>query len=449
MNTASYALHRRLLARRLPDGLILLAGGMNVSRNHDVDFVFRQRSDFLYLTGVEEAGCFLLIDPRRNQNILFIPRIDNHHRVWLGHVPGPSEAASLFGIKRVLYADEMSAELRRRRAGYKRIYADQDCWKRSGSDLSGRRNSPAELRDALDELRAVKTPGELDLMRSASKVSSLAHRAVMASVRPGLHEYELQAVFESECARRGLRHLGYPTIAAAGVHGAVLHYIGNKARLAGGELFLIDGGAELKGYGADITRTYPANGRFTRRQRDIYQIVLETQKTCIERARPPINSAELHVLSMTMIAEGLKSLGLLHGDTAGLVEGGAVRLFYPHGLTHMLGLDVHDVTGGRKRKMKNPGKVPVRFVAKLEPGFVITMEPGIYFIAALLKDPALRAKHRGSIRFDRAEKFLDFGGVRIEDDVVIRATGAPLNLTTVPKEIPEIEALIQGHNLRN
>ena len=182
------------------------------------------------------------------------------------------------------------------------------------------------------------------------------------------------------------------------------------------------------------------NGRFTRRQRDVYQVVLETQKECIRRSRAGVNSADLHVGSMRLIAEGLKSLGLLKGSVDGLVETGAVRLFYPHGLTHMLGLDVHDVTGGKRRVLPNPTKVPVRFVAKLEPGFVITMEPGVYFIDALINDPVLRRKHRGSVDFKKAESFLDFGGVRIEDDVVIRAEGAPLNLTSVPKEIADVEA---------
>ncbi|MDE2237289.1 MAG: M24 family metallopeptidase, partial [Elusimicrobia bacterium] len=134
------------------------------------------------------------------------------------------------------------------------------------------------------------------------------------------------------------------------------------------------------------------------------------------------------------------SLGLLQGETEGLVENGAVRLFYPHGLTHMLGLDVHDVAGGKKRVIPNPFKIALRFVAKLEPGFVITMEPGIYFIAALLKDPKLRRKHRGSVNFAKAETFLDFGGVRIEDDILVRPHGPPLDLTDVPKEIADVEA---------
>jgi Xaa-Pro dipeptidase len=434
-----YAQRREALARRLPDGLTLLAGGSYVPRNHDVDYVFRQRSDFLYLTGVEEPGCALLLDPKRRRHILFMPRIDNNHRVWLGHVPDAQEAKSLYGFSRVLYWDQLADAVKEARAGYRVAYADEQAYKKAKEALK-LPNKTAALRDALDELRACKTPEELALMRRASEVSGRGHRAVMKAARAGMREYEVQAVFESECLRSGLKHLAYPSIVAAGANGAVLHYHANNAQLEDGDLLLIDAGAEHKGYAADITRTFPVNGRFTQRQRDVYSIVLETQKRCIDEARAGVISADLHVRSMTLIAEGLKSLGVLRGDTTGLVENGAVRLFYPHGLTHMLGLDVHDVTGGKKRVMPNPTKVPVRFVAKLEPEFVITMEPGVYFIDALLNDPALRRKHKASVDFAKAESFLDFGGVRIEDDVVIEAHGPPTNLTDVPKELADVEA---------
>ncbi len=413
-----YRTLRAALARKIDgDALIHLEGGKPVPRNFDVDYVFRQNSDFLYLTGVEEAGCHLVLDPKTRKEVLFVPRIDNHHRVWEGHVPGPAEAKKIFGVDRVMYADELKKVLGRRKLV-----------------------SKAKLRDALDDLRACKTGGELELMKRANRVSGAAHRTVMAAARPGMKEYQLQAVFEAECLKAGLKHLAYPSIVATGANGAVLHYRHNNAALKDGDLLLIDAGAEDRGYAADITRTFPVNGKFTQRQKDVYSVVLAAQKSCIERARPGIVSADLHVHSMRVIAEGLKSLGLLRGETDGLVEGGAVRLFYPHGLTHMLGLDVHDVTGGKRRKMPNPTKVPVRFVAKLEPGFVITMEPGVYFIEALLKDPVLRRKHKGSVDFAKAETFLDFGGVRIEDDVVVQPDGPPMNLTDVPKEIADVEA---------
>jgi Xaa-Pro dipeptidase len=409
---------RAALAKKVAgDALILLEGGKPLPRNFDVDYVFRQNSDFLYLTGVEEAGCHLVLDPKTRKEVLFVPRIDNHHRVWEGHVPSPDEARKLFGVDKVMYADELKKVVGRRKVIAK-----------------------AKLRDALDDLRACKTEPELDLMRHANQVSGAAHRAVMAKTKAGMKEYQVQAVFDAACLNAGLKHLAYPSIVATGANGAVLHYRHNNATLKDGDLLLIDAGAEDRGYAADITRTFPVNGKYTRRQRDIYSVVLETQKSCIDRARVGVVSADLHVHSMRVIAEGLKSLGLLRGDVDGLVENGAVRLFYPHGLTHMLGLDVHDTTGGKRRKMDNPTKVPVRFVAKLEPGFVITMEPGVYFIDALLKDPELRRKHKSSVDFAKAESFLDFGGVRIEDDVVIQADGPPLNLTSVPKEIADVEA---------
>ena len=412
-----YKTLRSALAKKISgDALILLDGGKPVPRNFDVDYTFRQNSDFLYLTGVEEPGCHLVIDPKTRRETLFVPRIDSHHRVWEGHVPSPAEARKLFGVDRVMYADEMKKTVGRRKVVAK-----------------------AKLRDALDDLRACKTLEELALMKRANDVSGSAHRAVMAAARPEMKEYHLQSVFEAECLRASLKHLAYPSIVATGANAAVLHYRHNDAVLKDGDLLLIDAGAEDKGYAADITRTFPVNGRFTSRQRDVYEIVLAAQKSCIERARAGVVSADLHVHSMRVIADGLKSLGLLKGDTDGLVEGGAVRLFYPHGLTHMLGLDVHDVTGGKRRILPNPTKVPVRFVARLEPGFVITMEPGIYFIAALLEDRDLRRKHKASVDFAKAETFLDFGGIRIEDDIVI-TDDAPLNLTTVPKEIADVEA---------
>lgn len=436
-----FSSHRQALMGRLPDGLILLAGGREVPRNFDVNYVFRQASNFLYLTGVEEPGCYLLIDPKRRKSSLFIPRIDNHHRVWEGHVPGPAECRKLFGIPQVDYADRLPKLLPKLRNGYRKVYANQDALKRFRKELRGLSPRPADLADALEELRAIKTEGELKLMAEASRVSGAAHRAVMAAARPGMYEHELQAVFESECLKAGLKHLAYPSIVAAGRNAAVLHYRRNNARLKAGQLFLIDAGAEKLGYAADITRTYPVSPRFTQAQKDVYEIVLATQKACIDRARPGVNSADLHLFAMSSIAEGLRDLGLLKGNVAGLVEGGAVRLFFPHGIGHLLGLDVHDGMGGKKRRLPNPTKVPVRFVARLEPGMAVTVEPGVYFIEALLTDPGLRAKHRGSVDFAKALRLLDVGGIRIEDDVVVRPKGPPLNLTSVPKDVRDVEAV--------
>ncbi len=440
MSSNHYADLRRALEKRLSDGLILLEGGKPVVRNFDVEYPFRQKSDFLYLTGFEEPGAWLLIDPKRKKHTLFIPKADDHHRVWIGELPSLEESRQRYGFSEALHHTDLEKVLKRAQAGHRKIYTEAS----SKKELKKIIKLPifaSEFRDALDELRAVKTEGELSLLQKANDVSGQAHIQVMRRAKPGQYEYQIQSVFESECLNAGLNLLGYPTIVAAGKNAAVLHYNKNTAEIKSGELVLIDAGAECGGYSADITRTFPANGKFTSQQRDIYSIVLETQKRSIERSVTGAISADLHVGSMRLIAEGLKSLGLLKGDVEGLVESGAVRVFYPHGLTHMLGLDVHDVTGGKKRHIPNPTKIPVRFVAKLEPGFVITMEPGIYFIKFLLESPKIKEKYRGQIDFEKASRFLNFGGVRIEDDIVIQPHGPPLNLTHVPKEIKDIEEI--------
>jgi Xaa-Pro dipeptidase len=439
MNT--YAQHRRATMKLLPDGLTLLAGGLEVPRNFDVNYVFRQKSNFLYLSGVEEPGCHLLLDPKRRKSTLFIPRVDDHHRVWEGHVPGPAECRKLYGFSHVAYADELPKHLKAASRGYRKAYADNKSWKSWGNQLGKVANRPALLADALDDLRAIKTPGELALLKTASGISSRAHAQVMRGTRAGMHEYEVQALFEGACMSSGLRHLAYPSIVAAGVNGAVLHYRGNRDRLRSGDLLLIDAGAEAGGYAADITRTFPINRRFTQRQRDIYSIVLAAQNRCIQRARPGLNFVQFHIDSMRTIAEGLRDLKLLRGSIDSLVEGGACRLFYPHGIGHLLGLDVHDGFAGKRRKKANPTKVPARFTADLEAGFVITVEPGIYFIKPLLKNNRLRKKFKSAVDFTRADRYLNFGGIRIEDDIVIRRSGAPRNLTSVPKEIKAIEEL--------
>jgi Xaa-Pro dipeptidase len=441
MSSNHYLALRRALEKRLPDGLILIEGGKPIVRNFDVEYPFRQKSDFLYLTGFEEPGAWLLIDPKSGKHTLFVPKADEHHRVWIGELPSLEESRQRYGFSEARYHTDLEKVLKRAQIGHRKIYAETVA-RRELKKILKLPVFSAELRDALDELRAVKTEGELDLLKRANRVSGQSHIQVMRRAKPGQYEYQIQSIFESECLNSGLNLLGYPTIVAAGKNAAVLHYNKNSAKIKAGELVLIDAGAECRGYSADITRVFPINGKFTAQQRDIYSIVLETQKRSIERSLPGVISAELHLGSMCLIAEGLKSIGILKGEVDGLVESGAVTVFYPHGLTHMLGLDVHDVTGGKKRRMPNPTKVPVRFVAKLEPGFVITMEPGIYFIKFLLESPKIREKYRGQIDFKKADRFLNFGGVRIEDDIVIQPHGPPLNLTRVPKEIDAIERLM-------
>lgn len=431
--------HRRALMRRLPDGLILLTAAPEAVRNGDVHHPYRQSSDFLWLTGVEASGYALLLDPRRGKEVLFIPRLTQMHAVWLGHIPSRQEAREAFGIREVRYSAQLPKALRRRGRGV--LHANSRGAALARREARSLRPESRDLRQALDELRVFKDAAELALLAKASAATAAGHLAAMRAARPGMFEYQVQAELERAFKAAGCAQLGYGSIVAGGRNSAVLHYVANECRLGAGDLLLVDAGAEYRGYTADVTRTFPVSGRFSPRQREVYEVVLAAQERCIDYARAGNTSMDVQRLSERVLAEGLRDLGLLRGSVDELVETEAVRVFYPHGIGHTLGLDVHDVQGGRKRRLRlrrSSGKL--RFRARLEPGFVITIEPGIYFMEALLRDPKVRRKHRARIDFAKAERWLPVGGVRIEDDVVVRAEGPPGNLTTVPKTVAAVEA---------
>jgi Xaa-Pro aminopeptidase len=423
----------------LPDGLIILSAAPEAVRNGDVNHRYRQDSDFLWLTGVQEPGYALVIDPRRGEETLFVPKLTQEHAVWMGHIPSLREARSAFGISDVRYYDDLQKALTRRARGQRGVYADRRSFPQVHKVAPRVKNSHPALREALDELRLFKDVGELTLLRKAAIATDNGHRAAMRLARPGLFEYQIQAEMECQFHLAGCALLGYNSIVAAGRNGAVLHYHHNADRLGKGDLLLIDAAAEYRGYTADVTRTFPVSGRFTPRQRDVYEVVLAAQERCLDYARAGHTTMDLQHLSERVLAEGLRGLGLLRGSVDELVQTRAIKVFYPHGIGHTLGLDVHDVRGSKKRVLPNRRDSKLRFRARLEAGFVITIEPGVYFIPALLHDPEVRKKQRGRVNFSKAETYLDVGGIRIEDDVVIRKEGPPLNLTLAPKTVAAVE----------
>jgi Xaa-Pro aminopeptidase len=431
--------HRRALAKHLPGGLIVLSAAPEAVRNGDVNHRYRQDSDFLWLTGVQESGYALVIDSRRSEETLFVPKLTQEHAVWMGHIPSLGEARAAFGISDVQYHDELPKALAKRGRGHRAVYADRRSSPLVRQAAPRAHNLRPLLREALDELRLFKDVGELTLMRKAAIATDNGHRAAMRFARPGLFEYQVQAEMEREFHLAGCALLGYNSIVATGRNGAVLHYHHNADKLRAGDLLLIDAAAEYRGYTADVTRTFPVSGRFTRKQRDVYEVVLAAQERCIDFARAGNTTMDLQHLSETVLAEGLRHLGLLRGGTEELVKTRAIKVFYPHGIGHTLGLDVHDVRGSRARVLPNRRDSKLRFRARLEPGFVITVEPGIYFIPALLSDPEVRKKQRGRVNFAKAETYLDLGGIRIEDDIVIRKDSPPLNLTLAPKSVAAVE----------
>lgn len=438
----THAENRLKLMRDLPDGLIVAAGSEETTRNHDVSYLFRQNSNFLYLTGVEKAGYALLLDAKAKKETLFIPRLDQKHLVWEGNVPSPADHKTIYGFSQVRYLDELPEVYAKASKKKHQLYTDAE-----GASLLKKlgikaKKDQARYLDAIDFCRATKNPGELEYMTMANRISDLGHRAAMRAARPGLYEFQVQAVMEAEWRKAGAKHDAYPAIVATGANGACLHYRDNDAVLQKGDMLLIDAGCEWHGYASDITRTFPVDGLFSPLQRDLYNIVLETQKACIEAHTPGKSVHEIHRLSQVMMAEGLIEAKLLKVDAETAVDSGAMGLFYPHGLGHMLGLDVHDSSGGKRHRAPKPPK-GLRSPVLLDPGMVVTVEPGIYFIPALIQDKELRAKFKKEVYFTRVDKLLNFGGIRIEDNIVV-TEGGPLNLTTVPKEIWEIEEVSTG-----
>ncbi len=429
--------NRNRLLALLPNNVIVLKGNSRIVRSMDVHYPFRQDAHFLYLTGVEEPDCFLILT--QNTEILFIPKVTQHHLVWMGHADTPASAQKKYRFQRVCNTEQLASE-------FKKITRSASiCLAQESLHAQLKKMNPRlhfhhkELKDALHTLRSAKTTQELQLMRHVSDISSAAHKLAMLKTRPGMFEYQVQSFLEKELLFDGIKNTAYPSIVASGVNSAILHYHANDHQMRNGELLLIDAGGEHHGYAADITRTFPVNGRFSEKQKDIYEIVLEAQQQCIAKIRPDMHLDELQKTAIDILMQGLLDLKILKGSSDAIREKKTYTLFYPHGVSHMLGLDVHDVY--LSEKTKNPDGSNLRARVQLKTNYVITVEPGLYFIRALLEDREKQKEHREFVNWSKAFSYLDFGGVRIEDDVVVTETGS-LNLTKIPKTVRDIETLM-------
>jgi Xaa-Pro aminopeptidase len=301
----------------------------------------------------------------------------------------------------------------------------------------------ARFSEAVSVLRRTKDDAELGRMRAAADTSVQGHLAAWRLARPGMTERRLQVELEADFFRNGAARTAYGSIVGTGPNGSVLHFAPTNRELRDGDIVLIDAGAEIDGYASDVTRAFPAGARFRGIQRDVYQLVLETQQAAITGAVPGAEYKALHLGASRQIAQGLVDLGILRGDADTLVERDAHALFFPHGLGHMLGLATHDAGGclaGRERSDRF-GLKYLRTDLPLQPGYVVTIEPGIYFIRALLTDPERRQTYADAVNWDRVDTMLDFGGIRIEDDVLITANGPELLSGALPRALREVEAI--------
>ena len=425
---------RQRLLDRLGDGLLLLPTARLQIRNGDVFHSFRPDSDFYYLTGIEEPGAFLAayrLGRGRHHAILFVRPRDPEREIWDGPRLGPRGALRKFAVEEARPASDLFGRVEELLGGGTRLFhrlGDDEILDRSLATVFERiaiqkhRGNPAahpaieDPRPAIAEQRLIKDRYEIAALEKAAGIASEGHRRAMGAAAPGMMEYELQAELEAEFRRRGSRRNGYDSIVASGKNACVLHYVSNDRRMRGGDLVLVDAGAEADYYTADITRSFPVSGSFSAAQAEVYGIVLRAQKAAIRAVRPgrPWNAP--HRAATRAIVDGLLALGILRGKRAVHLEKETHRRWFMHGTSHWLGMDVHDAGG----YLEADGKP-----RRLRPGMVLTIEPGLYFGPA---DRRVKEKYRGI-------------GVRIEDDVLVTRGGSRVLTSTAPKEIREIEAI--------
>jgi Xaa-Pro aminopeptidase len=430
---SEYAKRRKQLMQKIgPNAIAILPAAPIARRNGDYDYPYRQQSDFYYLTGFEEPEAVLILAPKRKAGefILFNRARNRDQEIWEGHRAGQSGACDTFGASESFVITELEKKLPDLLEGREEIHYCLGIDKAFDKMMLGAVNkirgkirngmqSPVAFVDishSIHEMRLIKSTAEINLMRQAAEISAQAHIRAMQICKPGINEYQLEAELTYEFQRRGARYPAYTPIVGGGTNSCTLHYVNNNQEITDNSLVLIDAGAEYQYYAADITRTFPANGRFSAEQRAVYEIVLAAQLAGIKAIRPGASWQAAQNIILKVMTQGLVDLGILKGQVNELIEKQAYLPFYMHKSGHWLGLDVHDA--GR---YKIDGKWRT-----LEAGMVLTVEPGLYISA----DTPGVAKRWQNI------------GIRIEDDVLVTLTGNEVLSRSVPKEIHDIEKLM-------
>lgn len=427
--------HKRrqaLLAQMAPASAAVIFAAPEATRSADSEYPYRQNSDFWYLTGFNEPEAVLILvksDETHNHSVLFNRVRDLTAEIWFGRRLGQGAAPAKLGVDRALAFDEISDQLHLLLNGLDVVYHAQGQYAYADEILFGaldklrkgfRQNleAPATLTDYrpwLHDMRLFKSAEEVAVMRRAGEISAMAHTRAMEKCRPGMFEYQLEGEILHEFNRLGARFPSYNTIVGSGENGCILHYTENECEMRDGDLVLIDAGCEYRGYAGDITRTFPVNGKFSKPQREVYDIVLASINKALEMFKPGISIREVNDQVVRIMIAGLVELGVMKGDVEQLFAEQAHRQFFMHGLSHWLGLDVHDVGhyGSASRDRV------------LEPGMVLTIEPGLY----IAPDADVPQEYRGI-------------GIRIEDDILITQDGNENLTASVVKDADAIEALM-------
>jgi len=458
-NPELYSSRRENLRKLMNSGLLLFPGNNEASFNYPANtYHFRQDSSFLYFFGLDHPGFAGIIDVDNGEDYFFGDDVTMGDIIWMGPQPSMKERTAKVGITNVLPYRKLCKMIqeaieKNRKIHFLPPYRGEQFIQLA--ELLGKKAGEikdlvsVELIKSVVKLRSVKDDDEVKEIEFALNIAYNMHTTAMKMAMPGVVEREIAGKIEGIALAEGLG-VSFPIILS--IDGQTLHnhYHGNT--LVKEKMMVTDAGAEsLLHYASDITRTVPVGGEFSRRQKEIYEIVLAANMKAIESVKPGITNKELHIMACETIASGLKDLGLMKGDVKEAVTRGAHALFMPHGLGHMMGLDVHDMEGlgenyvGYDDKMKKSdqfGLAFLRFGKQLEPGFVFTIEPGIYFIPALIDQWKGEHKFEEFINYNRVESYKDFGGIRIEDDILVTNSGYKVPGKPIPKTVSEVENIM-------
>lgn len=452
----TYKQRRTKLREQVQEGVILIMGNVDVPMNYaDNTYRFRQDSNFLYFFGLDQQGLAGVIDVESGEEMLFGDDVTVDDIIWMGPQPSMKERASEVGVEKAFPFSTLKETLSKAQQEGRKVHFSppyraenklmlEEFLGIPAGELT--ENSSEALIKAVVALRSVKEDQEVAEIEKAIETAHLMHTTAMKMAKPGVYEHQIAGMVEG-IALSGDGMLSFPLILS--VHGETLHNHSHKNKLENGQLMLMDAGAESpRHYATDHTRTSPVSGQYSEQQKAVYNIVLNAQIKAIQAIKPGVTFKRVHMLAAETIVSGLKELGFIRGDVASAVEQGAHALFMPHGLGHMMGLDAHDMEDlgenyvGYDDEIKRSddlGKSSLRFGRKLQEGFVVTVEPGIYFIPELVEKWEQEKKLTDFIDYEKVKSYLGFGGIRIEDDILVTADGYRVLGKPIPKTVEEVE----------
>lgn len=451
-----YQKRRDILKKRIKSGVIMFPGNNHSPMNYpDNPYHFRQDSCFLYYFGLDEPGLFSIIDIDDNKELIFGDDVAMEDIIWTGPLPKLKDKAEKVGVSDTRPASKLKKTIHDYlKTGKQIFYLPQY---RAESlikiqELTGIHTSLVNdfssdrLSQAVIDQRSVKSAEEVEEIEKALSISYDMNAAAMKLIAPGKYEYEVCGKIQGMVLSRN-SHISFPVIFS--IHGETLHNHSHNNLMKEGDIVILDSGAESPlHYASDITRTIPVSGKFSTEQKDIYNVVLQANLNAIEMMKPGVYNKACHLQAMQTIAENMKQLGFMKGNAENAVEAGAAALFMPHGLGHMMGLDVHDLEGLGENKVgydetlqrsEQFGLDALRLAKKLQPGYVLTVEPGIYFIPELIDRWKADNKFTEFINYDKIDAFRDFGGIRVEDDVLITEKGHKVLGKPIAKSVADVE----------